>query len=188
MYTRGMLWYDFWPYYPILLPQAMNFSLFSPFCPLVDACSWVTAYAPFKVQSTHIWWRDVMVWVLTTRLHPSPLSHGLYYFSTFSLPVKEHSWATAMPHQRGSVKVYWGGVLWYEFWPYFSIQLCQAIDFGSFPHGACCLRSAAEHQPCPLEGTVWRYTEGMLWCEFWPQYSIHLPLAMDFGTFPHLAD
>jgi hypothetical protein len=61
------------------------------------------------------------------------------------------------------------------------------MDFGTFPHLAYQLMSAAEQHLCPLQGAVYRYIGGMLWDEFGQHHSILLSRAMDFGTFPHLA-
>jgi hypothetical protein len=61
------------------------------------------------------------------------------------------------------------------------------MDFGTFPHLAYQLMSAAEQHLCPLQGPVYRCIEGMLWDEFGQHHSTLLSQAMDFGTFPHLA-
>jgi nitrate/nitrite transporter NarK len=58
------------------------------------------------------------------------------------------------------------------------------MDFGTFPHSAYQLMSAAEQHLCLLQGAVYRYIGGMLWDEFGQHQSTLLSRAMDFGTFP----
>ncbi len=73
--------------------------------------------------------------------------------------------SAAMQHLcplQGTVYRYIGGMLWDKFGQQHSILLSRAMDFGTFPHLAYQLMSAAEQQLCPLQGAVYKYTGGML--------------------------
>jgi hypothetical protein len=184
-YTGGMLWYEFRQDYDILLPQAMDFGTFPHLAyQLMSAVE--QELCPLQ--------REVcvntggMLWYEFWQQHSILLTRAME-FGTFPLGACQLMSATdqQLCPLQGWVCRYTEGMLWYEFWLCYSILLSRAMEFGTFPLRACCLRSAPKLHVCPFQRAVCKYTGGMLWYEFWLCFSILLPWAIDFGTFPHLA-